>query len=73
MRSEECGTLIWPFEQLDAVCQIGNDVDVGKPMIIIGVGRKANETEQTVVVTRIDSSDDLEGGHLKIETISDNS
>lgn len=40
MKTEECGTLIWPFKKMVASCQVGENIQSGKPVLIIGVGCK---------------------------------
>lgn len=70
MRAEDCGTLIWPFEHLDAYCQVGTNIAPESSIYIIGVGRKANETHQTIVVSRIDYTNGYDGGNLRMEKLS---
>ena len=45
MKCDEQGQLIWPFEKLDAVFQVGTDITPEQSIFIVGVGRKQGDTQ----------------------------
>jgi hypothetical protein len=45
LKSETIATIIFPFEHLDFVCQVGSDITPSTPVYIIGAGRKAGSEE----------------------------
>ena len=55
------------------MCQVGDNIAPGRSLFIIGVGKKQNETSQTVIIARIDSNEGLEADNLNIITVSENS
>lgn len=73
MSSEDCGTLVWPFKEIRSVCQIGQSMTANQPLLIFGVGQKANSDKQSIVLVKIDYSGKEDHQDFKIETIDEDS
>ena len=69
MRSEPLATLILPFEELDFITQINNDITESQPSYIIAAGRKHEQQEQTMIVQKIEYTHDH--GEISISQINE--